>query len=225
MSIKLKPLNQDEFSMKIIEDLGMLYKTKNSIEKKRFAIFECNNCKAHFKFNALSVKYNKRKYCQSCSHKTHGHTNTRIYLIWKSMKRRCNDENHTAFKSYGGRGISICNEWNSNFISFYNWSIKNGYKNELTIDRIENDGNYEPSNCRWVDRHMQQANRRISNKNTSGYIGVSFNKEKNKYVSKIAINKKAIHIGYYITAKEAAIARDQYIIDNKLFEYALNNVL
>ena len=90
----------------------------------------------------------------------HGMYNTRIYRIWASMKQRCNNINSCGYERYGGRGISICEEWNDKegFINFYNWSMENGYSEELTIDRINNDGNYEPDNCRWVDYYTQLNN-------------------------------------------------------------------
>ena len=94
--------------------------------------------------------------------RTHGLRNTRLYNIWKCMKERCYYKKHEYYEYYGGRGIIICEEWKENFVAFYNWAINNGYKSSLTIDRINNDGNYEPSNCRWVDK-IEQSNNKRSN--------------------------------------------------------------
>ena len=80
----------------------------------------------------------------------HGLRNTRIYNIWHGMKKRCLNPKDAAFKRYGGRGITICDEWKNNVKSFYDWAIANGYNDTLTIDRVDNDGNYEPNNCEWV---------------------------------------------------------------------------
>lgn len=89
-----------------------------------------------------------------------------LYRIWKGMKRRCNNPNDKSYKNYGGRGITICKEWQDDFKSFYEWALNNGYSyqklangiNKLTIDRINTDGNYEPLNCRWVTQKEQMRN-------------------------------------------------------------------
>jgi hypothetical protein len=94
----------------------------------------------------------------------HGKSRTRLYYIYQSMKQRCNDKNHHAYKDYGGRGIVVCNEWMA-FNAFYDWAIKNGYRENagLSIDRINVDGNYCPENCRWAIIDTQANNKR-SNK-------------------------------------------------------------
>lgn len=91
--------------------------------------------------------------------KTHGESKTRLYKIWQHMKSRCSNKNGDNYKYYGGRGITYCEEWES-FETFRDWAMRNGYKDTLTIDRINPDGNYEPSNCRWVTQVVQHKNTR-----------------------------------------------------------------
>jgi len=83
---------------------------------------------------------------------------TRLYNIWYGMKARCYNPKHIFYYDYGGRGITICNEWKNDVIVFYNWTIVNGYQDDLSIDRIDNDGNYEPDNCKWVSYKDQTNN-------------------------------------------------------------------
>lgn len=97
-----------------------------------------------------------------CQEAKHGMTNTPLYRRWRNMYGRCYNPNNRRYKNYGGRGIKICDEWldkEKGFINFYNWAINNGYKQELTIDRIDVHGDYEPNNCRWVTNLEQQRNR------------------------------------------------------------------
>ena len=90
----------------------------------------------------------------------HGKSNTRLFRIWAHIKDRCFNVNNDAYKNYGARGIIMCTEWKNNFMSFYIWANNNGYKDNLTIDRINNDGNYEPTNCRWITSEEQHKNTR-----------------------------------------------------------------
>lgn len=95
---------------------------------------------------------------------THNESTTRLYYVWQNMKQRCYDESLENYKDYGGRGIKICDEW-MEYANFANWAKANGYKNNLSIDRIDVNGDYKPTNCRWVT--MKQQNR---NKTTTRYI-------------------------------------------------------
>lgn len=94
----------------------------------------------------------------------HGKCYDRIYGIYKAMIARCEKEYSSIYQYYGERGISVCQEWKNSFQAFYEWSINNGYKENLTIDRIETNGNYCPENCRWITMKEQNYNRRNSHK-------------------------------------------------------------
>ena len=85
--------------------------------------------------------------------------NQKIYKVWSGIKQRCFNPNSNRYKNYGGRGISICDEWKNSFETFCKWALENGYKEGLSIDRIDHEKNYEPSNCRWTDEITQQNNR------------------------------------------------------------------
>ena len=84
----------------------------------------------------------------------------RIKRIWKNMKNRCGNPNATSYEIYGGRGITVCEEWENSFMSFYEWALNNGYEETLSIDRIDNDKGYCPYNCRWATAKEQRANQR-----------------------------------------------------------------
>jgi len=96
-------------------------------------------------------------------YESHGLRHHRIYSIYVNMKTRCYNPKVKKYERYGGRGIKICEEWLDSFKAFYDWSMNNGYSSDLTIDRIDNDGNYEPGNCRWITSYKQASNKSTTN--------------------------------------------------------------
>lgn len=97
----------------------------------------------------------------------HGGRHDRLYAIWTGMRQRCNNPNSQAYKDYGGRGITVCPEWDHNFAAFRDWALANGYRADLSIDRVDNNGGYRPDNCRWATWHEQRINQRPRKKKTT----------------------------------------------------------
>ncbi|WP_137744545.1 hypothetical protein [Robertmurraya siralis] len=91
--------------------------------------------------------------------RTHGMSNTKLFAIWRDMKNRCYNQKVDRYVNYGGRGIKVCKEWKENFEPFMEWALAKGYKDGLSIDRIDVNGNYEPSNCRWITKEKQYRNK------------------------------------------------------------------
>ena len=207
-----------------IEDLGYIYPNEKSTQKRKYALVKCI-CGKEFKTSSYSYFKNKIKSC-GCknndfirrANSTHGFGKTRLYKTWTGMFQRTTNKNNQDYKNYGEKGVAVCKEW-KDFVVFRDWALSNGYDDTLTIDRINNDGNYEPSNSRWADRTVQNRNkRRVQKNNKTGYLGVSIDRQlkKEKYRALIRINKRNHHIGFFDTAIEAAKARDKYIIENNL---------
>lgn len=123
----------------------------------------------------------------------HGKSNTRLYNIWTHMKARCYNKNDQHYENYGSRGIVVCDEWKHNFMNFYNWAMNNGYRENLSIDRIDVDGNYEPDNCRWVDVKIQNCNKR-----TSIYLTYDGKTQTiGTWANELNINKTTIYYRYH----------------------------
>jgi len=211
----------------IVKDLGMIFASEKAKKKKHFYIVKCVECSDVFRKRDDDIMHRKDILCASCTQKLtpniikHGMRYTRIYKIWIDMRQRCSNEKKSDYHYYGGRGIVVCNEWND-FVVFNEWAIKNGYSDTLTIDRKDNDGNYEPFNCRWVARNIQARNTKLlRSSNTSGYRGVSL--LRGEWIANICVDSKYKRVGKSLDKKECAIMYDKYVYDNKL-EHTTNGL-
>ena len=144
-----------------------------------------------------------------------GVSSNQLYGTWYGIRDRCRNPKSKNYHNYGGRGIKVCDLWYDSFIEFEKWALANGYAKGLQIDRINNNGNYEPLNCRYVEPYINAANRRSAN-NTSGFIGVSKHTNANSYRAIIEIKGVRTSLGSFKSKNEAAIYRDKYIIENNL---------
>jgi len=152
---------------KLIKDLGQ-QSVGNQGYKIRKGLYECPGCKSHWIVVTSEVDRGKCTKCKTCrllhaSKKltTHGLSNNRIYNIYNGIKRRCYYHGHPQYNDYGGRGIIMCETWKLDFMEFYKWAIANGYSDDLTIERNDNNGNYSPVNCSFETRSVQNINQRI----------------------------------------------------------------
>ena len=158
--------------MVFIRDLGMV--ANKSGNRFRMELYKCEQCSNDFEVYAHNMKKHKNEFCKTCTQRnrtiTHGKSNTKSYEVWKNMMGRCYRESSKNFKNWGGRGISVCDSW-KDFTCFDAWFLEN-YKDGLQIDRIDNDGNYEPSNCRFISRGENLRNKRsiIGKKGKYRYI-------------------------------------------------------
>ena len=145
--------------MKLIEDLGMQYPTEKSKWKYRYGLYECPDCSIHFITRTQGLVSS----CKPCANKKkgikHGGKGTRLYSIYQDMKNRCYNSNVKAYKNYGAKGVTVCDEWLNDFVAFRDWSLANGYDKNMTIDKdvLCNELNihpkiYSPEPVTWMTK-------------------------------------------------------------------------
>ena len=185
-----------DMTPRLIGETYMKYPTKTSRHKRTFGLYECQYCNKEFEAMVSSIKSGTKSCgCQRGLGHKHGLWSHRLYPVWHAMKQRCTNPNHNRYKNYGGRGITVCEEWLDvkNFIE----DMYPSYMEGLSLDRIDNDKGYSPDNCRWTTGEIQNTNQRVKSTNTSGFAGVSFGPLKNRWVANIGVNGKRIRIYYF----------------------------
>ena len=218
--IKIEKDSGRDMTPRLIRDLGMRYPTEKSGRKHRYGLYECAYCGKEFEASPVNIKSGSTISCgcyrRPYNIQTHGLYYNKYYGTYNAMWARCFNPKNKAYKYYGGRGITICEEW-LDITNFIAW-VESTHPNieGVSLDRIDVDGNYEPNNCRWADASTQALNKRMMKSNTSGYVGVHWDKSKDKWVASIRINNKPIKIGTFLTIEEAVQARDKYILENNL---------
>jgi hypothetical protein len=166
-----------------------------------------NGCDGKFLARDFCNKHYTQKYRagELDIRKGHGMHNTSTYYSWQCMKDRCYRKDNVAFKYYGGRGITVCDEWKDSFINFLNDMGKAGQG--LTIDRIDANGNYQKSNCKWSTKLEQSNNTRMLSNNKSGIEGVWWNCKRKHWQVDIQYNTVNQRLGYFKDLFEACCAR------------------
>lgn len=198
----------------LLKDLGMRFPTEMSKRKYRYGLYKCGYCGKEWETQTSDIKNGHTKSC-GCILITHNLRHHRMYGTWKGMSDRCYNQKHDAYKNYGGRGITVCAEWRDSLEQFIE-DMFPSFVEGLTLDRIDNDKGYSKENCRWATRSEQCINQRTRKDNSTGFVGVTYHTRDLLFTASICINKKRKHIGYYQTLIEAAIARNNYIIENGL---------
>ena len=210
---------EKDMTPKLIGETYLKKATPNSPQRYRFGIHECPYCGREFEVRVYSVKIGNARSCGCQKNKqkiTHGRSNSRFYKTWNDMIRRCTNPNNKDYKDYGGRGITVCEEW-LDVIDFVAWCEATHPNIEgYSLDRIDNDNGYSPENCRWANRLAQATNQRIKYTNTTGVSGVVWDVNRGKWRAQISVNYTNKNLGRYLTLEEAVLARDNYIIENKL---------
>ena len=208
-------INKKDMTPKLVGEIYLRKANESSKYRASYGIFECQYCGKEFETKYAYIKNGDTKSC-GCQAVKHSLSSNKFYSTWHKMLHRCSNVNNKDYKSYGGRGITVCEEW-LDVTNFIAWAEATHPDIEgVSLDRIDNDLGYSPENCRWAGRSTQNINKRISKRNTSGFVGVNWAKSKSIWVVNIKHHKVLKYVGGFKTIEEAVLARDQYIIKNKL---------
>lgn len=187
--------------------------------RRSIGVFRCPECEVEFESRMERAKV-MTGLCVKCANKaaarkrsTHGfnNANSRLHVTWANMKRRCLKPRGSEIEKYAG--VELCEEW-MQFEPFMRWSLENGYTDKLTLDRIDSGRGYEPGNCRYADYNVQAANRKLTDKNTSGHVGVSW--DRGRWCANVQWKKKQIRLGRFKKIEDAINARNDYLDANNL---------
>ncbi len=209
--------NIKNMTPKLIKELGMRFPTELSKRRSRYGLYECPYCSKHWEAISKSINTGDTKSCGCVNLRiTHGLRVNKFYQTWYGMLQRCTNTMRQDYKNYGGRGIIVCDEW-LDIKKFIAWAESTHPNIEgYTLDRIDNDLGYSPENCRWADKTMQSVNQRISKRNTSKILGVSWKSRNKRWVAQIRHMGKKVWLGQFISIEDAIEARNSYILVNKL---------
>lgn len=215
---KLYDLEGQEFnSLKVIK------KCDGSFDNQIYWECQCR-CGKVIKVSTRNLRSGKVKSCGCTKRaliaekkKTHGMTGTRIFRIWSGMLLRCYTPSSSGYEYYGGRGITVCDEWRENFQAFYDWSMENGYKDDLTIDRKDNEKGYSPDNCKWATS-KEQANNRRNNRyiEFNGKVHTISEWEQITGISRRVIEERIDNLGWSIERALTQKVHTAPIIEKKL---------
>lgn len=170
-------------------------------------------CQKHYSSLRLYGTTDLRRPNRCKPHEMHGMYGTPEYRIWAAMIQRTTDKNRLHYDDWGGRGIKVCPSWRNSFLSFYKDMGKR--PTGMSINRINNDGNYEPGNCEWASMQTQARNTRVQKRSTSGVTGVTWNDTKQRWVAYIRVDGKLFHLGTFLHKEDAVNARK--VAENKFF--------